>query len=166
MISIVLTNLEQIKDPTSDKLLSILEGKQEEVSESFYTETVFESQEKYQSLSGWLNGQIVGAVQKKMVETPLVFIRAKQQPVFTSAKNQGIAFGFTMVDYRSSKPLVVVTVEKNGTKYEYKSIFFDKETSKYAESEFSSVSCADLKALVDMVLENLNTDVDKWINQY
>jgi hypothetical protein len=166
MISIVLTNLEQIKDPTSDKLLSILEGKQEEVTESFYTETVFESQEKYQSLSGWLNGQVVGTVHKKMVETPLVFIRAKQQPVFTSAKNQGIAFGFTMVDYRSSKPLVVSTVEKNGDKYEYKSIIFDKETNKYTESEFSSVSCSDLKSLVDMVLESLNNDVDKWINKY
>jgi hypothetical protein len=166
MIATVLEKLAKIEDPTAHKLLSILNGKEAEVKDSFYSKTVFESQEKYQSLTGWLNGQVIGSVHKKMVETPLVFIRAKQQPVFTSSKNQGIAFGFTMVDYRSSTPLVIVTVDIVSGKYEYKSTKLDNESNKYVESEFSSVDCSDLKALVDMVLENLNNDVDKWINKY
>jgi len=166
MIGIVLEKLSKIEDPTADKLLSIFKGTQTEVEESFYATTVFESQEKYQSLTGWLNGQVVGDVHKKIVETPLVFIRGKEQPVFCSTKNQGIAFGFTMVDYRNSTPLVIATVDMVSGKYEYKSTKLDKDTNKYVASEFSSVDCTNLKALVDMVLENLNNDVDKWIDKY
>jgi len=166
MIAKVIEQLEKIEDATAQKLVSIFKGTQPTVAQTVYSKSVFKSQQEYTSQSQYLNGQLVGSVHKKLVETPLVFTRGKEQPIFCSYPSQGIAFGFTLVDYRSSKPLVVAVIDLVSKKYEYKSIKLDKDTDKYVESEFSSVDCADVKALLDMVTENLNNDVDKWIDKY
>lgn len=166
MIAKVIEQLEKIEDATAQKLVAIFKGTQAKVAEGFYDKTVFGSQAGYTSNAGYLNSQMVGSVQKALVETPLVFTRGKEQPIFCSYPSQGIAFGFTLVDYRSSKPLVVATIDLVGKKYEYKSIKFDKDSNTYVASEFSSVSCSDIKALLAMVLENLNNDVNKWIDKY
>lgn len=166
MISRVIADLQRIEDTTAEKLVAIFSGTETKVEDSFYASTVFESQEKYNELKGYISGQVVGSVSKKMIETPLVFVRGKEQPVFCSYPTQGIAFGFTLVDYRSSKPLVVATVDNVGAEYEYKSVKWDSVTNTYTESEFSSMVCEDFKTLIDMVLENLNNDVDKWKNKY
>lgn len=166
MIAKVIAELEKIEDATAQKLVAIFKGTQAKVEDGLYATTVFKSQEGYTSNTGYLNSQMVGSVQKALVETPLVFTRGKEQPIFCSFKGQGIAFGFTLVDYRSSKPLVVATIDLVGKKYEYKSIKFDKDLNSYTESEFSSVSCSDVKALLTMVLENLSNDVNKWIDKY
>jgi hypothetical protein len=71
-----------------------------------------------------------------------------------------------MVDYRSSKPLVIAVINKVGTKYEYKSIMFDKETNSYVDSESVSKSCAKLETLVGMFTDAVNKDADKWIDKY
>ena len=166
MISKVISQLKTIDNPTAKKVLSIFEGTQPKCPPQFYSKTIFESQEQYNSMKGYLNSQIVGSVSRKMIETPLVFIRAKEQPVFCSTPEQGIAFGFTIVDYRSSNILVIVVIDKLSDKYEYKSIMFDKTSNSYIDSEESVNSCADVKELLDKIIENLNSDVDKWINKY
>lgn len=165
MLNKVIENLKNIENQTSQKLVDIFTNKQEVVNESFYSSTIFGSQENYTKNEGFLNGQIIGPFQKKMVETPLVFIRAKQQPVFCSGLNQGIDFGFTMVDYRTSKPLVVVTVTYGNSEFKYESIMFDTETSTYTQSETATKTCTDINELISFVLENTEKDINKWINK-
>jgi hypothetical protein len=166
MISKVIEEISKIENATAEKLIAIFQNKQEEVAEDFYASTVFESEENYKRLKGYLNGKVVGSVQRKIIETPLVFIRSKEQPVFCSADKQGIAFGFTMVDYRSSKPLVIAVIDKVDENYEYKSIMYDKESNTYIDSESISGSCAELEALITMFVDAVNKDADKWIGKY
>ncbi len=131
-----------------------------------YLDSVASTQENYNNYKGVLNGAIVGTVHKKMVETPLTFIRAKEQPVFCSGKDQGTSFGFTLVDYRSSTPLVIAVIRKSENGYLYSSIMLDKESNSYITSENLVKDCDSIKALTDYVSESVNLDVDKWINKY
>jgi hypothetical protein len=166
MIQKVINSIEKIDNNVAKDLLAIFNNTQPNVDEAYYTSTVFKTQEKYRSYNGILNGVVVGSVQKQMVETPLVFIRAKQQPVFCSEKNQGISFGFTMVDYRSSFPLVIVMVTKVDKNYEYKSIMFDKESNTFIDSETSIKACKTIDDLLNHVSKYTIKDVAKWINKY
>jgi hypothetical protein len=166
MIAKVITSLGKIENTVSQKLLSIFTNKLEKVEQSYYSNSLFENQENYIKLSNQLNGRIVGSVHRKIVETPLVFIRGKENPVFFAGKDQGIDFGFTMVDYRTSQPLLIVNVEFKDSKFYYKSIIFNKESGQYITSLSKNKNCNDFNTLVDFVLEHLNTDVDFWIDKY
>ena len=166
MIQKVINSLEKIDNKVAKDLLAIFNNTQPNVDEAYYASTVFETQDKYRNYNGVLNGAIVGPIQKQMVETPLVFIRAKQQPVFCSEKNQGISFGFTMVDYRSSESLVVVMVTKVDGGYEYKSIMLDKESNTFIDSETSVKACETIDDLLNHVSEYTAKDVAKWVNKY
>ncbi len=165
MINKVIAYLQKIENEASDKLLQIFEGKQDSVEDSFYAETVFKTQNEYGVLGSVLRGKIQGSFRAELVETPLTFVRGKEGPVFFSLKNQGIDFGFTLVDYRSSQPLVIVVVEFKDSKYEYKSIKFDSESNSYVDSEFSSQECDKFEDLSDLVLTNLDTDIKKWLGK-
>jgi hypothetical protein len=166
MISIVLNNLSKIENEVASKLLDIFYGKQEKVEDGFYESTVFGSESNYDKLKNSMNGLVVGSVHKKIVETPLVFIRAKENPVFCSQKEQGIAFGFTLVNYKNNYPLLLVVVDKDGSKYKYKSMKYDVETNTFVDSISQSKSCADFDKLMKHVLDNLEEDVKQWINKY
>ena len=119
MINLVIEQLKNIDSEVAKKLYAIYSREQEKVADDYYSQTIFESQEKYNQSESYLTSQI----------------------------------------------LVVATVDKSGTKYDYKSIMFDSETKKYIDSELSSNSCSDISALLTVVLENLDNDITKWINK-
>jgi hypothetical protein len=166
MISTVLNNLSKIDNEVASKLLDIFYGKQEKVEDGFYESTVFLSESNYDKMKNSINGSIVGSVHKKIVETPLVFIRSKENPVFCSQKEQGIALGFTLVNYTNNLPLVIAIVDKDGAKYKYKSIMYDVDTKTYIDSITSSKSCSDFEKLIKHINENLEKDVNKWYKKY
>lgn len=166
MIQKVIGALEKIDNQVAKDLLAVFNNTQPTVDAAYYTSTVFETQDKYNNYKGVINGAVTGPVHKQLIDTPLVFVRGKEQPVFCSGKDQGISFGFTMVDYRNSFPLVVAMITKVGSDYEYKSIMFDKTSSTFVDSESAVKACATIKELLDHVSEYTGKDVSKWINKY
>jgi len=166
MITKVITSLEKIDNGVAKKLLAIFTNNLEKVDSSYYANSLFENQENYKKLSEQLTGKILESVHRKLVETPLAFTRGKERPVFFAGVDQGVDFGLTLVDYRSSKPLVIITLEFKDSKYYYKSIIFNKESGEYTTSISKNKSCTEFNQLVNFVLEHLNTDVDFWVDKY
>lgn len=165
MLNKVIEGLKGIDSPVSKKLFDIFTKNQSVVGDDFYSSTIFKEEGNYNKNKTMISGKIFGTFQKKIVETPLVFIRGKELPIFFSADDQGIDFGFTMVDYITSKPLLVVTLlfDKLGVKYE--SIMFDVKTSTYISSTVVNKVCDDINDLVSFIIENANNDIDKWVSK-
>ena len=165
MLQIVINDLQGIDNQIAKDLLSIFKGEQPKVEEGFYESTIFGSQVGYNSAMSYINGNIIGSVNKKIVETPLVFVRGNCTGIWSSSIGQGVAFGFTMVDYVSKKPLIVCTITKNADKFDYKSITWNKETSAYVDSINSSVDCTNINELLEFVSEKINLDIDKFLTK-
>jgi hypothetical protein len=163
MLQIVINNLEGVDNKIAKDLLSVFKSEQSKVEEGFYESTIFGSQAEYSSTMSIFNSKMISSVNRKLVETPLVFVRGNCTGVWSSSIGQGVAFGFTLVDYVTKKPLIVCTITKNADKFDYKSITWDKETSVYIDGIISSKKCKDTNELLQMVTEKMNLDIDKFL---
>lgn len=163
MIQSIIEQLNKIENPISEKLVAINKNIQSEVGSNYYATTVFETYEKYAFEMQSFTMKLVGSNSKKLVETPLIFVRGgNTKPVWSSTKNQGIAFGATLVDYVSKQPLIVFVIDKDGENYSYKSIIFDITTKTYVTGESKNSSCSSINDLIDFAMLNANLDIDKF----
>ena len=165
MLQIAINNLEAIDNQIAKDLLSVFKGEQSKVEEGFYESTIFTSQAGYNSTMAIFNSKMISSVNRKLVETPLVFVRGNCTGVWSSSIGQGVAFGFTLVDYVTKKPLIVCTITKNADKFDYKSITWDKETGAYIDGISSSKKCNDTNELLKFVSEKINLDIDKFLTK-
>lgn len=161
MIQIVIGNLKNIKNPTSDKLVSIFNGTQETVAEDYYATTVFETQKKYDTIMSVFDGKACGLCNHSLVETPLIFVHSKFPCVLPSKQGQGIAFGVTLIDYISKTPYIVIVCNKSGAKYELKTLAYDLKTKTYKEGS-STKSCDS----TDKVFEFFQSSLSELINKF
>ena len=161
MIDIVIQNLKNIKNPVSDKLITIFEGKQEKVSDNFYSQTFFETQKKYSSLMDCLSGDTIATFNKPIVDTPLVFTRSKYPCVTPSIIGQGVDFGVVMVDYVSNIPYIVLVAEKSSNGYRFKSLTFDVKTKTYSETS-TDITCSNYETLSSSFKDSLGLMINKY----
>jgi len=166
MIAIVLKTLTEINNPISDKLVNIFENKQDSVSDDFYATTVFENQGKYTLETSVFSGQMFGYFNKPIVDTPLAFVRGNFPYVFPSCKNQGVAFGLTMVDYISKKPYIVIVADKTtmDKTYSLKTLVYDLKTKSYEETSVNLI-CENLTELLDVFKYTLENIINNFITK-
>lgn len=159
MIQAVVTNLKKMENPISDKLLSIFDNTQTKVDSSFYTSTIFQSWMKYRDVMDSSCSDVEARLSKTVWNTPLSFVRGNCTTIFYSTDNQGVDFGITMVDYRTKKPLIVITVEKKSD-YQMKSLCFEK--GQYVEKT-TNVNPSNTKDLYESFFNELSSLVNKFL---
>jgi hypothetical protein len=154
-----INQLKATDHPVISKLIEINNGETPSVD---YSTTVFETSSGYNNSMNIIGNSIVGSQLKNFVETPLVAERGNQNKTYFSAPEKGIGFGYIFIDYIKKNPLLVIVVDKDGTKYSYKSCKFNKETKTWESSNTVKASINDIKSLVDFTINNLSEDVNSF----
>jgi len=162
MIQIILKELQEINTERSNKLLSIFNNTQSEVEESFYATTIFESFPKYISTLNIFSSQVEGELQRRLVETPLSFIRGKETAIFKSSPKQGIDFGGVLFHYVTKKPLIIFTVTKSSTGYVYNSSLYKEEENAYVDRISVNLTKTSLDKFYKSFFKALSEDVSNW----
>lgn len=157
----IIKQLENIKDANTDKLVALITAKQPVCSPDTYSKSVFESQENYDLKADYIDCQIVGKHAPLLWNNSLVFDAGNDSKVMASAKEQGIALGLVMLDYKSKQVQIAVVVDKDGTKYSYTSTVYNETTKAYATTTVKE-TCADIKALLAFFSAKLGEDIAKF----
>jgi hypothetical protein len=157
----IIKQLENIKDANTDKLVALISSKQPVCPPDLYSKSVFESQAKYDLDADYFDCQIVGKYASLLWNNSLVFDGGNNAKVLASAKDQGIALGIVMLDYKTKKVQIAVVVDKDGTKYSYTATVYN-ETTKVYETAVVKETCADMKALLSFFSTKLGLDIAKF----
>jgi len=154
-----INQLKATDHPVIAKLIEINNGETPAVD---YSTTVFETLSGYTRSMDTIGNTVIGSQLKNFVETPLVAERGNQNKTYFSAPEKGIGFGYIFIDYIKKNPLLVIVVDKDGTKYSYKSCKFNKETKTWESSNTVKASINDIKSLVNFTINNLSEDVNSF----
>jgi hypothetical protein len=159
-----MTTINQLKTtdhPVIAKLIDINDGKTSSVD---YSTTVFETLDGYKRTMTNIDGNIVGSQLKNFVNTPLVAERGNQNKTYFSKSDKGVGFGYIFIDYIKKNPLLVLTVDKDGSDYSYSSCVFDTKDNVWKDGSSATSSIEDIKSLTEFVITNLTTDVNSFSN--
>jgi hypothetical protein len=162
MTGIIMNKLKAIEDPIAETLVKIITNTLPQVEESFYEDTVFESQDGYRRN----NFQLVNAFQshfgKELVETPLTFVRGREGAVWTAPIGQGITTGVVLFDYITKTPLLLVVVDKDGTTYRYQSVKYNLNTKVYDPLTNKTKAVKSIKELTTLISDNVSNDIKSF----
>jgi hypothetical protein len=154
-----INQLKATDHPVIAKLIEINNGETPAVD---YSTTVFETLSGYNNAMNNIDNSIIGSQSKNFVETPLIAERGNQNKTYFSAPEKGIGFGYIFIDYIKKNPLLVIVVDKDGTKYSYTSCKFNKETKTWGSGVTVKLVIKDVKALIDFTINNLSEDVKSY----
>jgi hypothetical protein len=157
----IVKQLENIKDANTDKLVALISSKQPVCPPDLYSKSVFASQENYDLTADYFDCQIVGKYAPLIWNNSLIFVGGNDAKVIASAKEQGVALGLVMLDYKSKQVQLAVVVDKDGTKYSYVSTIYDKTTKAFTTTTVKE-TCADVKALLAFFSTKLGEDIAKF----
>jgi hypothetical protein len=145
-----------------EKSVQIAKSDLDNVDESYYATTVFNSRNEFQKSMKSFDNFIFGSIRRKIHESPLIPDRGATRRVLFPRRQQGVAFTFYLNDYRTNRPLLTVVVDKNEEGYYYNSAVYDAETKDYVDRTQASIAAQNTSELLQFVTEKLNQDIDEF----
>jgi len=150
------------ENPTFLKIMEIVNHENQNVEETYYSTTVFESQEKYKTEMSYVSSVIFNNVKKPIVHTDLAFFMGNTGFFFSNSDGQGVGFSFYFIDARTKNPLLCVLVGKATTNYTYQSIVFNDEVGDFVELSTSSKKVNNVDELISYVSQKAIEDIEKF----
>lgn len=166
MLTLVINQVSKLKNKEADDFLEVCNNSGAEVEDAYYTETVFESREKYALHISRIKSNVAGAIKKSMIETPLAFVRGSRLGELNSSfPGKGIKLAYTLIDYRSKKPLIIASIDKVGSAYVYSAQVFEKETNSY-RADITNLTCESIQEYETQVINKTLELVKSFTNKY
>ena len=140
MIGIVVNKLEQLQDSNviAKELVTTYKGKRK--VEVDYTKTPYGSFRNYIKNMLIFNGWLKGEFKKDLLDTNLIFIKTNQPVNFMSREDQGVGFGWTLVDYVTKRPIIMNYTDFLNDENVYQKSLLDLRTGEYVNSAKTLVS--------------------------
>ena len=160
MLQIVIKNLSNLRtnDVASD-LVKTFEGKRPTYSD--YDKTPYRSFRNYQKKMALFNGWLKGKFQKDLVDTNLIFTRTNLPVNFASKEDQGVGFGWTLIDYITKRPIIIDYTDFVNDQNVFKSSKLNLQTGLYDDSSMV-LSSNDPLVFGNEIMQVVKSQIDSY----
>ena len=140
MLGIVVNNLREIQvaNATAKKVVDTFEGKKP--TNNQYAQTPFGNYRNYSKKMALYNGWLRGKFKEDLIKTDLIFARTNQPVNFASKLDQGVGFGWTLVNYVTKRPVIINYTDYENGKTTLKSSLLNLNTGVYEDFSQDLVS--------------------------
>jgi len=156
MLAIVISNLERVNNDISKEVVDTYFGKKS--TRKDYQNTIYRDFTTYIKKMSMFNGWLKGRFQKDLADTNLIFTKTNQPVNFSSKQDQGIGFGFTLVDYVTKRPMIINYVDDQN---KLKTSIFNKTTGEYVNTE-KTIQAATPDELGNKIMDEVKTQINSF----